>query len=87
MAQGKSLKEKKELLLNSTFLKIDRIYCKGLYNFIEKKPAYYDELEKLEDRIHHLVLSDYKSVDELRKELSKYFGVHQRASKAFGIVK
>ena len=87
MAEGKSLKEKKELLLKSTFLKIDRIYCKGLYNFIEKKPAYYDELEKLEDRIHHLVLSDYKSVDELRKELSKYFGVHQRASKAFGIVK
>ncbi|MGI9533612.1 MAG: hypothetical protein ACR2NW_01575 [Thermodesulfobacteriota bacterium] len=87
MAEGKSLKEKKELLLKNTQNKIDRVYCKGLYNFIEKKPAYYDELEKIEDRIHHIFISDYKSTDELRKELSKYFGVHQRASKAFGILK
>ena len=83
----KSLREKKDLLLKSTFLKIDRVYNTGLYAFIEKKPTYLDELEKLEERIHRIVVSDYKSVDELRKELSKYFGVHQRASKAHGIVK
>lgn len=87
MAKGKSLREKKDLLLKSTFLKIDKVYNKGLYAFVEKKPAYLDELEKLEERIHHIVVSDYKSVDELRKELSKYLGVHQRASKAFRIVK
>ena len=87
MAEGKSLREKKELLLKSTILKIEKLYSKGLYSFIEKKPAYYDELNKIEDKIHHLVVSDFKSIDELKKELSKYFGVHQRASKAFGIIK
>ena len=86
MAEGKSLREKKELLLKSTFLKIEKVYSKGLYTFIEKKSAYSDELTKLEERIHHLVVSDYKSIDELRKELAKYYGVHQRASRAFGII-
>ena len=86
MAEGKSLKEKKELLLQNTFLKIDKVYSKGLYTFIEKKPAYSEEMDKLEERIHHLVVSDYKSLDELKKELAKYYGVHQRASKAFGII-
>lgn len=87
MAEGKSLKEKKELLLKNALLKIEKVYSKGLYGFIEEKPVYYDELEKIEDRVHHIVISEYKSADELRKELSKYFGVHQRASKAFGIIK
>ena len=83
MAEGKSLREKKELLLQSTFLEIDKVYRRGLYGFIEKNPAYNDELKKLEDRIHRLVVSGYKSPDELKKELLNYYRVHKRAYKAF----
>ena len=57
MAEGRSLKEKKELLLQNTFLKIDKVYSRGLYSFIEEKPAYSEEMDKLEERIHHLVVS------------------------------
>ncbi len=86
MAKGSSIREKKELLLDSTVKKIGLIYKDGLYNFIESKPAYYEELDKLEDKIRFICISDIKSVDELRKELSKYYGIHQRASRAYEII-
>lgn len=86
MAKGSSIREKKELLVDSTFKKIGLIYGKGLYDFIESKPAYYEELVKLEEKIQYICSSDIKSVEELRKELSKYYGVHQRASRAYGII-
>lgn len=86
MASGSSIREKKELLLDSTFKKIGQIYSGGLYEFIESKPAYYEELIKLEEKIDYICSSDIKSVDELRKELSKYYGIHQRASKAYEII-
>ena len=83
---GSSIREKKEQLLESTFKKIGLIYREGLYDFIESKPAYIEELVKLEEKIRYICASDIKSVDELRKELSKYHGVHQRASRAYGII-
>ena len=86
MAKGSSIREKKELLIGSTFKKIGLIYQEGLYNFIESKPAYNEEIIKLEEKIHYICTSDIKSVDELRKELSKYYGVHQRASRAYEII-
>jgi len=85
VASGSSIREKKELLLGSTFKKIGLIYSEGLYNFIESKPVYFEELHKLEEKIDYICSSDIKSVDELRKELSKYYGIHQRASKAYEI--
>ena len=86
MAKGSSIREKKELLLDSTFKKIGQIYSYGLYEFIESKPAYYEELNKLEDKIRFICSSDIKSVGELRKELSNYYGIHQRASRAYDII-
>lgn len=86
MARGSSISEKKEQLLSSTFNKIGLIYKEGLYGFIESKPAYYEELDKLEEKIKYICSSEVKSVDELRKELSKYYGIHQRASRAFEII-
>ena len=86
MAKGSSIREKKELLLDSTFKKIGLIYSNGLYDFIQSKPAYIEELDKLEEKIRFICSSDIKSVDELRKELSKYYGVHQRASRAYEII-
>jgi len=86
VAKGSSIREKKELLLNRTFQQIGLIYREGLYSFIESKPAYNEELEKLEVKMGYIFNSDMKSVDELRKELAKYYGVHQRASKAFGLI-
>jgi len=86
VAKGSSIREKKELLLDSTFKKIGLIYHEGLYGFIESKPAYNEELVKLEEKIQYICRSDIKSVDELRKELSKYYGIHQRASRAYEII-
>ena len=86
MAKGSSIREKKELLLNGTFKKIGQLYTEGLYSFIESKPAYSEEIEKLEEKIKFICSSDMKSVDELRKELAKYYGVHQRASRAYEII-
>lgn len=86
MAKGSSIREKKELLLGSTFMKIGRIYTEGLYNFIESKPAYSEELEKLEEKIKFICSSDKRSPDELKKELAKYYGVHQRASRAYEMI-
>ena len=86
MAKGSGIREKKELLLDSTFKKIGLIYSNGLYDFIQSKPAYIEELDKLEEKIRFICSSDIKSVDDLRKELSKYYGVHQRASRAYEII-
>ena len=86
MATGSSIREKKEQLLESTFRKIGLIYREGLYDFIESKPAYIEELVKLEEKIRYICGSDIKSVDELRKELSKYYGIHQRASRAYEMI-
>ena len=61
-------------------------YHEGLYSFIESKPAYNEELVKLEEKIQYICRSDIKSVDELRKELSKFYGIHQRASRAYEII-
>ena len=86
MAKGSSIREKKELLLDSTFKKIGQLYSQGLYSFIESKPVYIEEITRLEEKIHYICISDIKSVDELRKELSKYYGVHQRASRAYKLI-
>ena len=86
MAKGSGIREKKELLLDSTFKKMGLIYSNGLYDFIQSKPAYIEELDKLEEKIRFICSSDIKSVDDLRKELSKYYGVHQRASRAYEII-
>ena len=85
MAKGKSLKAEKQLLLNKTLERINKLYHPGLYEFIEQKPVYNEEIQKLEKKIHIIVESDYKGTGELKKELSEYYGVHKRASSAFGI--
>ena len=86
MAKGSSIREKKQQLLERALLKISLIYREGLYGFIESKPTYNEELEKLEQKIQYICSSDIKSVDELKKELSKFYGVHERALKAYGLV-
>ena len=86
MAKGSSIREKKLQLLERAFKKIILNYREGIYGFIESKPAYNDELEKLEQKIQFICNSDMKSLEELKKELSKFYGVHQRALKAYGLV-
>ena len=85
MAKGISLRAEKQLLLNKTLERISKLYHPGLYEFIEQKPVYNEELQKLEKKIHNIIESDYKGTGELKKELSEYYGVHQRASSAFRI--
>lgn len=86
MAKGSSIREKKHQHLDRTFQKISLIYLNGLYGFIESRPTYNEELEKLEQKIQYICSSDMKSIEELKKELVKFYGIHERALKAYRLV-